>query len=149
NYLLQDLDNVYTYNDPRVYPISSYSYAVIPTSSSDSKMTSAKRQTLADYLDFSVCQGQEQMGRIGYSPLPINLVHASFDQVKKLPSADANVDISQAKVTACNNPTFVAGNPSRNYLAEIAPQPEACDKVGAGPCTDAGSTGQVNPPPSS
>ena len=31
NYLLQNLDNVYTYTDPRTYPLSSYSYMIIPT----------------------------------------------------------------------------------------------------------------------
>jgi phosphate ABC transporter phosphate-binding protein len=145
DYLLQNLDQVYTYGDPRVYPISSYSYAVIPTAADDSKMTTAKRQTLADYLQYSVCQGQEEMGRIGYSPLPINLVQASFDQVKLLHTADSGVDVSNETVTACHNPTFIAGHPSENYLAKIAPQPEPCDKQGAGPCTDDGNTGQTNP----
>ena len=31
DYLLQDLDRVYTYGDKRTYPLSSYSYAIIPT----------------------------------------------------------------------------------------------------------------------
>jgi phosphate ABC transporter phosphate-binding protein len=81
DYLLQNLDHVYVYNDPRVYPISSYSYMIIPTSATDQKMTTAKRQTLADYLYYSICQGQQQMGPIGYSPLPVNLVEAGFNQI--------------------------------------------------------------------
>ena len=140
-YLLQNLDNVYTYNDKRTYPLSSYSYMIIPTSASDSRMTTAKRQTLADYLYYSICQGQAEMGPIGYSPLPINLVQASFNQTAKLKVADPNVDLTKRDVTTCNNPTFVKGNPKRNYLAEIAPQPPACDKAGAGPCTDGGNNG--------
>jgi phosphate transport system substrate-binding protein len=136
DYLLQDLDDVYTYNDPRVYPISSYSYAVIPTSPNpaNSKMTTAKRQTLADYLYLSVCQGQTQMGPIGYSPLPVNLVQASFDQIGKLKQADNKVDISNANVTTCHNPTFIAGKPKENCLARIAPPPPPCDRGGTGPC---------------
>jgi phosphate transport system substrate-binding protein len=63
------------------------------------------------------------------------LVSASFAQTAKLKAADPGVDISARNVTTCHNPTFVAGQPSRNYLAEIAPQPPACDKTGAGPCT--------------
>ena len=80
NYLLQDLHNVYKFNDVRTYPLSSYSYMIIPTASNDSRMTTAKRQTLADFLYYSLCQGQAEMGPIGYSPLPINLVQASFAQ---------------------------------------------------------------------
>ena len=30
NFLQQDLDNVYTYTDPRSYPLSSYSYLIVP-----------------------------------------------------------------------------------------------------------------------
>jgi len=134
-YLLQNLDGVYVYSDKRTYPLSSYSYMIIPTASDDPRMTTAKRQTLADFLYYSICQGQAEMGPIGYSPLPINLVQASFDQVGALKQADPNVDLNKRNVSTCHNPTFVPGNPKRNYLAEIAPQPPSCDKVGAGPCT--------------
>jgi hypothetical protein len=37
-------------------------------------------------------------------------------------------------VSTCHNPTFIAGQPRANHLAVIAPQPPACDKLGAGPC---------------
>ena len=135
NYLLQDLHNVYTFGDPRTYPLSSYSYMLLPTASNDPRMTTPKRQTLADFMYYSLCQGQAEMGPIGYSPLPINLVSASFQQTAKLKAADPGVDITARSVSTCHNPTFVAGQPSRNYLAEVAPQPPACDKAGAGPCT--------------
>ncbi len=141
NYLLQNLDNVYADADVRTYPLSSYSYMIIPTASSDSRMTTAKRQTLSDFLFYSVCQGQAEMGPIGYSPLPVNLVQASFSQVAKLKTADPGVDLTKRDVTTCHNPTFVAGQPTRNYLAEIAPKPPACDKTGAGPCTGSGNDG--------
>jgi phosphate transport system substrate-binding protein len=48
-------------------------------------------------------------------------------------------------VTKCNNPTFTKGDLSKNHLAEIAPQPAACDKVGAGPCTDGTGTAPTTP----
>ena len=135
NYLLQDLHRVYVYADRRTYPLSSYSYMLVPTASSDARMTTAKRQTLADYLYYAVCQGQAEMGPIGYSPLPINLVQASFAQTAKLHTADPGVNLSSDNVANCHNPTFVAGQPTRNYLAEIAPQPPLCAKVGQGPCS--------------
>jgi phosphate transport system substrate-binding protein len=135
NYLLQNLNNVYTNSEVQTYPLSSYSYMIEPTSSKDPKMTTAKRQTLADYLYYSICQGQKEMGPIGYSPLPVNLVQAGFKQIGLLHRADSQVNLTNENVTTCNNPTFVAGHPSENHLALIAPKPPACDKQGEGPCT--------------
>jgi hypothetical protein len=146
DYLLQNLSKVYVYGDKRTYPLSSYSYGIIPTASDDATMTTAKRQTLADYLYYSICAGQREVGPIGYSPLPVNLVQASFDQIGQLKKADRAVDLTKRNVTTCDNPTFVAGQPSRNYLAEIAPVPPACDKQGAGPCTDGGDDGTSGVP---
>jgi phosphate transport system substrate-binding protein len=133
-YLLQDLHNVYDYNDPRTYPLSSYSYGVIPTAASDGTMTTGKRQTLADFLYSSICTGQAAVGGIGYSALPLNLVQAGFQQIALLQTADPNVDLTNRDVTTCGNPTFVAGNLNENHLAQVAPQPLACDKQGDGPC---------------
>lgn len=143
DYLLQDLSDVYTYRNDRSYPLSSYSYMILPTgdATSDTTLTTGKRQTLADYLYYSLCEGQKEMGPIGYSPLPLNLVQASFDQTAKLKAADPAVDISKRDVTTCNNPTFDPSNPGRNYLEEIAPAPPACDKQGAGPCGGPGDSG--------
>ena len=137
--LLQTLTNVYSYNDPRTYPLSSYSYGIIPTSASDARMTTAKRQTLVDYLYYAICGGQKEMGPIGYSSLPLNLVQASFNQINKLKAADPAVDITARDPTTCNNPTFDPANPSRNLLAEIAPQPPPCDKTGQGPMDNSGT----------
>lgn len=146
DYLLQNLANVYSAPEPQVYPLSSYSYFLIPTASNDPRMTTAKRQTLADYLYYSVCQGQKEMGPIGYSPLPINLVQASFAQTAKLKQADPGVDLTKRDVTTCHNPTFVAGHPEVNRLAQIAPVPPACDKAGQGPCGTANTGTGGNPP---
>jgi phosphate transport system substrate-binding protein len=145
NYLTQNLDNVYTNSDPRTYPLSSYVYAIIPTASDDSRMTTAKRQTLADFLYYSICQGQQEIGPIGYSSLPINLVEAGFTQIGKLKKADSGVDLTSRDVSTCNNPTFIAGHPDINHLAQIAPQPPACDKVGANLCDPSQGTFNGNP----
>ena len=133
-YLTQILDDVYTHPDPRAYPISSYSYMIIPTGSDDQRMTTAKRQTLGDFLYYSLCAGQTKAGPYGYSPLPLNLVQAGFDQIAKLKVADPAVDLTNRDVKSCNNPTFDGKNLAKNQLAEIAPQPAACDKQGEGPC---------------
>jgi hypothetical protein len=62
-----------------------------------------------------------------------------------LQTADPGVDLTQRDVSTCNNPTFIPGHPDQNYLAKIAPQPTACDKVGAGPCTGNEGTYNVTP----
>ncbi|WP_210649391.1 substrate-binding domain-containing protein [Nocardioides sp. SYSU D00065] len=139
-YLTQILDGVYSATDPRAYPLSSYSYMIIPTGADDQRMTTAKRQTLGDFMYYSLCEGQDKAGPYGYSPLPLNLVQAGFAQLARLKDADPAVDITNRDATKCNNPTFVAGDLKQNKLAQIAPQPAACDKVGAGPCgTDTGT----------
>lgn len=141
-YLTQILDDVYRNPDPRAYPISSYSYMVIPTSADDPRMTTAKRQTLADFMYYSLCAGQTKAGPYGYSPLPLNLVQAGFQQIARLGKADRDVDLNNRDVRSCNNPTFDGKNLSNNKLAQIAPQPASCDKVGAGPCGTATGTNQ-------
>lgn len=136
DYLTQILTGVYTNADPRAYPMSSYSYMIIPTSATDLRMNTSKRQTLVDFLSYALCKGQSEAGTYGYSPMPLNLVQAAFTQVAKLHDADPNVSLSNTDVTKCGNPTFSGTDLSVNKLAQIAPQPPACDKQGAGPCTD-------------
>ncbi len=133
-YLTQILDGVYTNADPRAYPISSYSYMIVPTGAQDPRMSTAKRQTLADFMYYSLCSGQSKAGPYGYSPLPLNLVQAGFQQLAKLKKADPKVNLTNRDVRSCNNPTFDGKNLNRNVLADKAPQPAACDKSGAGPC---------------
>jgi phosphate transport system substrate-binding protein len=146
NYLLESLSQVYVDPDPRAYPMSSYSYMIMPTSPTDQRMTTAKRQALADFIDYSICLGQAPVGPIGYTSLPVNLVEASFSQMNKLKTADPAVQLGNENVLKCHNPTFVAGHPSENLLALIAPQPPACDKTGQGPCPgETGVTVNANP----
>jgi phosphate transport system substrate-binding protein len=148
NYLTQTLTNVYTYSDPRTYPLSSYSYAIIPTGNNTQEThtnTTAKRQTIADFLYNSICQGQQEIGPIGYSALPVNLVEAGFDQIAKLNAADPGVDLNKENVSTCHNPTFIPGQPNVNHLAVIAPKPPACDKINAGPCAAGVGLANANP----
>ncbi|HVX20611.1 MAG TPA: substrate-binding domain-containing protein [Acidimicrobiales bacterium] len=136
-YLLQTLDGVYTDADPRTYPLSSYVYMIEPTGtypSPEGKVTTGKRQALADFQYFSICQGQRAIGGIGYSPLPVNLVEAGFGQISKLKAAAPGISLTKQTIYNCNNPTFIPGQPDENYLAQIAPMPPACDQTGAGPC---------------
>ena len=130
-YLTQILDGVYNNADPRTYPLSSYSYMIVPTAVAGIFNT-AKGNTLGAFTSYMLCEGQQQAAALGYSPLPMNLVLAGFDQIKRIPGAgSANVDPN-----ACNNPTFKKGDsPTNNQLAVTAPQPAACDKQGPNQCT--------------
>ena len=94
--------------------------------------TAQKGATLGTFAHYMLCEGQQQADALGYSPLPMNLVLAGFDQIKRIPGASA-AENTDAKT--CNNPTFKAGDsPSSNQLAKTAPMPAACDKQGADQC---------------
>ncbi|MFZ0251129.1 MAG: substrate-binding domain-containing protein [Acidimicrobiales bacterium] len=152
NYLLQTLTNVYTDPDPRTYPLSSYVYMIEPTggpgsTTNDPSESSGKRQSIADFEYYSICQGQSQIGGVGYSPLPVNLVEAAFSQIQKLQQADPTVDLSNLNILTCNEPTFVPGQPNTNYLTTIAPQPPSCDQQGAGPCAAGVTPNGIGPSP--
>jgi phosphate ABC transporter phosphate-binding protein len=128
SYLTQQLDGVYSDPDPRAYPLSSYSYMIVPTQLQDG-FTSAKGATLAAFANYFLCEGQQQAEVLGYSPLPINLVKAGLAQVKRIPGAV----VSSINIKKCNNPTFSTSGV--NTLAQNAAQPSACDKKGVTQCT--------------
>lgn len=138
--LTQKLDGVYNHADKRAYPLSSYSYMVVPTSL-DAPMTEDKGYTLSRFINYFLCQGQQSMPQLGYSPLPRNLVQAGLDVVERLPGHDtASLDISK-----CSNPTFSSSGD--NLLAKNAPFPSECDKRGSSAqCTD-GTGGSKTPTP--
>ena len=134
--LSQNLTGVYGNTDKRSYPLSSYSYMVVPTTL-DNGFSTEKGNTLADFANYFLCQGQQQADALGYSPLPINLVKAGFDVIKRIPGAVVeNIDIAK-----CNNPTFSADG--SNTLAKSAPQPPACDAQGPTQCGTAAEGGAV------
>lgn len=141
DYLTQILDGVYNGADPRTYPLSSYSYMIVPTQVAGI-FTAEKGRTLSTFANYMLCEGQQQAATLGYSPLPMNLVLAGSDQIKRIPGAgDTGVDVNK-----CNNPTFKPGDsPSSNQLAATAPQPAACDKQGPDQCTT-GTAGARNTP---
>ncbi|WP_241985070.1 MULTISPECIES: phosphate ABC transporter substrate-binding protein PstS [unclassified Cryobacterium] len=130
DYLTQILDGVYNNPDPRTYPLSSYSYMIVPTEVGG-VFTAKKGLTLGAFANYMLCEGQQQAAALGYSPLPMNLVLAGFDQIKRVPGAD----VSGVDINNCNNPTFKAGDsPSSNLLATNALKPADCDKVGTSQC---------------
>lgn len=128
DYLTQQLQGVYNDSDKRNYPLSSYSYMILPLKVGGT-FTKDKGKTLGAFSYYFMCQGQQQAPELGYSPLPINLVKAGFDQIRRIPG----VRTQNINIKGCNNPTFSADG--HNRLADTAPYPKPCDKKGAAPCT--------------
>jgi phosphate ABC transporter phosphate-binding protein len=135
-YLTQNLSKVYTDADPRTYPLSSYSYLIIPTDSAFG-LTNDQGYTIAAYGGYLLCQGQSQVDALGYSALPINLVQDGFDQLKKIPGAN----LGNLVISKCDNPTFSTNG--TNTLATTDPYPPACDKQGSSQCAN-GTGGAQN-----
>jgi phosphate transport system substrate-binding protein len=122
--LTQNLQSVYTNRDPRTYPMSSYSYMVVPTSTA-APFNTDKGRTLSTFINYFLCGGQQKADILGYSPLPKNLVEAGFQQVARIPGAVASPSIAQ-----CHNPAL--------NILHSAPMPDKCMKLGAtcDPSTD-------------
>ncbi len=136
NYLSQDLSKVYGYKDPRTYPMSAYSYMIVPTQATNA-LNPAQGATLGFFANFALCEGQRPMGQLGYSPLPMNLVLAGMEQIRKIPGVDQETvqkmdqtrdSVAGGSTPACNNPTFKPGDsPSANQLVRTAPFDKSCD----------------------
>ncbi|WOQ18178.1 phosphate ABC transporter substrate-binding protein PstS [Raineyella sp. W15-4] len=133
DYLTQDLRDVYTNKDTRTYPLSSYSYIILPTKL-EFGFTENKGKTLGAFGSYFLCDGQRQAEVLGYSPMPVNLVLGAQRQLKKVQGGDpAETGFA---VKDCNNPTLDPNDPNGNALAKGAPFPKACDKQGPVQCSD-------------
>jgi ABC-type phosphate transport system substrate-binding protein len=147
DYLSQDLSNVYTYQDPRSYPMSMYSYEVVPEQTNLVTSTS-KGASLAWVSTQAICRWQTDMGPLGYSPLPMNLVLAGMQQILKIPGidpstrtsiTDAEKGVLNSGTNPCDNPTFQPGDdPSHNVLVDTAPFPVGCNAACQAPWKRAG-----------
>ncbi|MCL2516393.1 MAG: substrate-binding domain-containing protein [Microbacteriaceae bacterium] len=147
NYLSQDLSAVYSYGDPRSYPMSMYSYEVVPDQTNLVTSTS-KGASLAWVSTQAICRWQADMGPLGYSPLPMNLVLAGMQQILKIPGIDAATTASihaaqtgvlSAGTNPCDNPTFQPGDdPSHNLLVDTAAFPAGCNAACQAPWKQAG-----------
>ena len=96
----QVLSGVYTNRDARAYPVSSYSYMIVPTSEA-SPFNADKGATLSDFIFYFLCAGQQKAEQLGYAPLPKNLVEYGFSAAAKIPGANAAPSIN-----SCANPTI-------------------------------------------
>jgi ABC-type phosphate transport system substrate-binding protein len=93
-FLIQNLDHVYTDTNPRAYPLSSYSYLIIPrdkrvingkTYGPPPIFNDPKGKTLTTWLRYALCAGQRITPSLGYASLPLNLVEAAFKELNYVP----------------------------------------------------------------
>jgi ABC-type phosphate transport system substrate-binding protein len=133
DFLMQDLDSVYGYTDPRTYPLSSYSYLIVPRISRagtqgpppifmGSDNGASKGYTLSTWLNFVLCGAQQQAGQLGYSPLPYPLITGGYLQFDQIPG-HIPVGSVASFIDKCNNPTYDDGV---NVLIKDAPYPSPC-----------------------
>jgi ABC-type phosphate transport system substrate-binding protein len=94
DFLIQNLDNVYTDTNPDAYPLSSYSYLIVPrdkrvingtTYGPPPIFSNAKGKTLTTWLRYALCTGQHLTPALGYAALPASLVKADFTQLNYVP----------------------------------------------------------------
>jgi ABC-type phosphate transport system substrate-binding protein len=128
DYLQQNLSHVYTFTDKRSYPLSSYSYLIVPRTGTPQEpfFNSGAGATLSAFVNFFLCGGQRQAADLGYSPLPKNLVEGGLAQNADIPGHVPIANINS--YVSCPNPTFTNGVLT---VLKDAPYPTPCQKLGA------------------
>jgi ABC-type phosphate transport system substrate-binding protein len=135
DFLMQNLTPVYTDKDPRTYPLSSYSYLIVPRTSRtvgsttykpQPEFTDAKGVTLSKYVGYILCQAQQSAAALGYSPLPKPMVQGGFTQYNYIPGALPPPQGNN--YNNCNNPAYHDGV---DVILADAPYPNKCQKVGS------------------
>ena len=127
DFLQQDLHLLYSFKDPRDYPLSSYSYLIVPREHTPepTNFTNPKGFTLSKWINYVLCSGQAHLDTLGYSPLPKNLVQGGLIQNAKVPG---NGSLNFNQLRNCNNPTMDHGV---NILLKDAKKPGPCQHLGA------------------
>lgn len=126
--LTQNLTEVYRAPEPNAYPMSSYSYMILPcvapssvspTCSTDAPYNFGpdKGAVLGTWIIYIACAGQRRAAPLGYSPLPPNLIKADMDAVNRLPGHPQTPPLDYQH---CPNPTLYG---SGNGSGATAPPP--------------------------
>ena len=131
--LSQELSGVYNSMDPLAYPISAYSYIVTQCVESADRPTCSGAysnpgvtETLATWLRSIACDGQTNMARIGYSPLPPNLSQEVANSIARLTGQPPE----QLSAGNCANPRF-SGSVGDGGAAPVDPL-AGVTSIGAG-----------------
>jgi phosphate transport system substrate-binding protein len=108
--LSQELSGVYASTNPAAYPISAYSYIVSQCARTGDRPTckgpylnGGITETMARWLRYIACDGQVNMARIGYSPLPPNLSQEIANSIARLSGTGPPEALNAGN---CANPRF-------------------------------------------
>jgi len=123
----QSLLGVYNAADRRAYPMSSYSYMIVPTATV-APFNADKGATLGRFILYFVCAGQQKAEQLGYAPLPPNLVQNAFSAEQKIPGAPAPPALND-----CHNPTIDGTYDPPEPIAVAPPTKAAATGTGGGP----------------
>ena len=152
--LSQELSGVYGSPNPEAYPLSAYSYMVSMCQRAGDRPTCkgpyanpGVSETLERWLRYIACEGQVNMARIGYSPLPPNLSQEVANSIARLRGSAPEV----LNADNCANPRF-RGSLGAGAVSPPDPLagltnlqgtngPAATDQAAAGP--DAAATDQA------
>lgn len=127
----QILSGVYNYNDPDAYPVSSYSYMIVPTSTA-SGFTTGKGESLSKFIVYFVCAGQQKSEQLGYSPLPKVLVEAAFKAMAKIPGSVAAPALKNCSNPAVNGSFLSGGGDTTTDTTETGTGSSSGSDSGAG-----------------
>jgi len=117
----QILDGVYNFPDNRAYPVSSYSYMIVPTTEAP-PFRAAKGEVLGRFISYFLCAGQQKAEQLGYSPLPRNLVEFAFEAMRRIPGA-----APPPAIASCSNPTITG-----DFITGATPPPPDTDAADPG-----------------
>jgi phosphate transport system substrate-binding protein len=138
--LSQELSGVYTSRHPSAYPISAYSYIVTQCAPAGDRPTckgnyrsAGVSETLGRWLRYIACDGQVEMGNIGYSPLPPNLSQEIANSIARMNGSSPE----QLTASNCANPRFRGDS----GLQVSPPPPPVGDETRAGAGGGAGPGG--------
>ena len=114
----QNLQGVYTFGDSRAYPVSSYSYMIVPTTTA-TPFTAEKGKTLSKFILYFVCVGQQKAAQLGYSPLP-QAISCNSDSTRSTASRAMSRPRRSTSATIPRSPA--ASSPGRRRLLRRAPR---------------------------
>ena len=132
--LSQELSGVYVNPNADAYPISAYSYIVTQCNNPGDRPTCKGTysntgiiETFEKWLRYIACDGQVNMARIGYSPLPPNLSQEISNSIARINGKPAE----QLNGGNCANPTF-GGSLGSDSESQPDPLANVADLSGSG-----------------
>jgi len=93
-------------------------------------MNTSKGQTMTSFINYFLCQGQQDALALRYAPLPVNLVELGLGVEQQVPGS-----VPPASVSHCNNPAI-----TQNWYAKNGIGLPTVKGTGPGASTGGGST---------